>query len=1349
MSRWTPNRAGIFNVWEYDDQVFDFGDGRLVLRGRNGSGKSNALSLLFPFVFDGVMSATRMDPMGGGRSMKSLLLGRDDESAGGRYRHDSATGYVWMEFARPVGGGAAESEAGGAESTEYVTIGIGARATQQRDANAWFFVTPQQVGHDFELHLDDTPKSAKQLAASLHDDGEIFSTAEEYRAGVDRALFGLGPGRSRTLLDLLLTLRRPHLAGKLDTDHLSFALSSGLAELDADLIADVAHSFDDLDAMAHELDGVTGALDAVERFLPIYRQHLLGVARTRARDLDDARRELDRVTRDERTTVVEREAAATRATESETQLDDNQRNQVRLDTEIETIQVSPAFQSAAALSEVERAVASALSSAQQATADQTAAETRHANAALAEQEAVDRAARAEADSLAALGDWQHSSAAAGLPAMALGGLDGFDGEQATAAVATRRVEVDEIEALADRSSAATADAERATAAHVADIERRRVASAAEAEAAARLAQELAAFTDAIEVWSVRLDDLADLAGVVGAVGSAGRTAADRTTSHAMVADVIAGLSLDDEQVDRALDRHLVEIQSTLRSRIERAAAVASAATDAVDVLVAERERVTHEPNPGPAPDPTRPDASDPDRSGVPLYVCADFAPDVADADRAGLEAALDASGLLDARLMPSVDGALDAAIVVPGGEDAVDPAAGSLAAGSLAAGGPTLADVLVAVPTADLDASLIERALRSIPLDSDIVRIGRDGSWQLGPLRGRYIKERAEFIGHEAREQRRAALLADLAGRLASARDESMIAERHVKELASLAEALDALRADRPSQDAVRGASVELFRRSTLVSDAHEREAAAAAAAEIADEIADQASSELHRRATAIGLPTENSALRSVRDLLADCQRHQRSVLDGRRLLHEYYGAVTRAADALAEAIAASDAARRRCVEAVDHHAEETVRFERLRDDVGADAQAAVESLASAKRSLDDAKRHERAVRHELGDAQANVARLDERRAQLTARAAEMSGDVERSRHAMATVCASEVADVLVIDGVDTDADPFDAARAVLADVTEIADDATNKMEQAHRTILLDGLRAGHDPSMPKLDGFDVIRVGTVDGDVPIGALARRLRDEHARLELLLSDREREIFETHLLARVGDALRELLYQADHFQQTINAEMAKAPTSSGMKVELKWDVDTDDPRLRSAVKTLRFSPDAMGPEQRETLRAFFSEQIAARRAADAGRSFVEVLTSALDYRSWHSFTFFVRSAGGGRQQVTRQYFKGLSGGEAATVLHLPLFASAAAHYSSGAVHGPRLIALDEAFAGIDDDMRGRLMGLLVQLDLDVILTSHEFWGFYGQVPDLVVYDLTRKPPTPGVFAQRIQWSGAET
>lgn len=51
--RWRPHRAGVRNVWEYDDQVFSFADGRLILRGPNGSGKSNALALLFPFLVEG------------------------------------------------------------------------------------------------------------------------------------------------------------------------------------------------------------------------------------------------------------------------------------------------------------------------------------------------------------------------------------------------------------------------------------------------------------------------------------------------------------------------------------------------------------------------------------------------------------------------------------------------------------------------------------------------------------------------------------------------------------------------------------------------------------------------------------------------------------------------------------------------------------------------------------------------------------------------------------------------------------------------------------------------------------------------------------------------------------------------------------------------------------------------------------------------------------------------------------------------------------------------------------------------------------------------------------------------
>ena len=90
--RFKPSRAGVINIWDYVDEEWAFADGRLALRGHNGSGKTKALEVLFPFVLDGVADSRRLDPFSGeNRTMKSNLLFRGQESE---------YGYVWMEFAR-------------------------------------------------------------------------------------------------------------------------------------------------------------------------------------------------------------------------------------------------------------------------------------------------------------------------------------------------------------------------------------------------------------------------------------------------------------------------------------------------------------------------------------------------------------------------------------------------------------------------------------------------------------------------------------------------------------------------------------------------------------------------------------------------------------------------------------------------------------------------------------------------------------------------------------------------------------------------------------------------------------------------------------------------------------------------------------------------------------------------------------------------------------------------------------------------------------------------------------------------------------------------------------------------
>jgi putative exonuclease SbcCD C subunit len=73
--------------------------------------------------------------------------------------------------------------------------------------------------------------------------------------------------------------------------------------------------------------------------------------------------------------------------------------------------------------------------------------------------------------------------------------------------------------------------------------------------------------------------------------------------------------------------------------------------------------------------------------------------------------------------------------------------------------------------------------------------------------------------------------------------------------------------------------------------------------------------------------------------------------------------------------------------------------------------------------------------------------------------------------------------------------------------------------------------------------------------------------------------------------------------------------------------------------------------------------------------------------------------------------------------------------------------PRLIALDEAFAGVDDDSRAKGLGLLATFDLDVMMTSEREWGCYPQVPGLAIAQLARQDGIDAVLVTPWRWDGS--
>lgn len=94
--RFKMNRIGFVNFWLYDEEEFEFVDGKLLLRGQNASGKSITTQSFIPFILDGDRTPSRLDPFGSSdRRMEYYFLGEEGK--------DESTGYLFWNSKREVG----------------------------------------------------------------------------------------------------------------------------------------------------------------------------------------------------------------------------------------------------------------------------------------------------------------------------------------------------------------------------------------------------------------------------------------------------------------------------------------------------------------------------------------------------------------------------------------------------------------------------------------------------------------------------------------------------------------------------------------------------------------------------------------------------------------------------------------------------------------------------------------------------------------------------------------------------------------------------------------------------------------------------------------------------------------------------------------------------------------------------------------------------------------------------------------------------------------------------------------------------------------------------------------------
>jgi hypothetical protein len=142
----------------------------------------------------------------------------------------------------------------------------------------------------------------------------------------------------------------------------------------------------------------------------------------------------------------------------------------------------------------------------------------------------------------------------------------------------------------------------------------------------------------------------------------------------------------------------------------------------------------------------------------------DFAPGLPGEHRAGLEAALESAGILDAWLTPDGDLIAGDVVLVSGSDPVTGPSCGTVLVPAVNTGDPQ---------AAALSETAVRAALSAIGLgeDTGTTWVTTEGRWANGVLAGRWHKDAAGYIGEGARETARRDRIARLAVELAEVND--------------------------------------------------------------------------------------------------------------------------------------------------------------------------------------------------------------------------------------------------------------------------------------------------------------------------------------------------------------------------------------------------------------------------------------------------------------------------------------------------------------------------------------------------------------------------------------------------
>lgn len=1359
--RWQPLRAGVVNLWEYDTAEVWYADGRMQLQGANESGKSTLMTLTTLLLLAGEITSHNIDTLGQNDKRFRYYVEPTDHALD---RRDTSAqknrGWAWLEFGR---------------GSEFFTLLLFAEARRADTTNMtvnWCTLAGQtRVRAGLSLTTTgfvNDPGRFKEIPGFT-----AHPTGTTYRETIARVLYDMDEAWLNQLNRILRVVRTPQIAHKIDLKFLTQAFRTALPPVAQDEINQLADGWEQLQRLRDERDEADQALTAVTDFSRrSWRPWADAVIRAAADPVASAASTLTRITRDEnaardtvKTLTGQKEALDKQhAEEDEAQ---------RLATaERDTLREQDAYKDAVS------AVANARQLAEQACqAEATAkrSEQRSAEAQAKVLPARQQVEQANQDlksaerSVATAADQVSAHAGgAGLIDVTAQHLPELDTPRLRQASRLRTTAARRAEELIEAHAKALGQAESAAAEATKAHNRLGQAEQTASEKDDAVETAIAAAADALSAWVQGIDER---------IRPSSETAEGWASLVAGVPDMaspspVLAMTISREYLvpaRRPLEKRQAGLEKDLSDNVEEREKLRAR----LDQVEAERDPVPGDPELWKRRQ--RPEGVT--TAGAPFWRLVET---LDDAPAATIEAALDAAGLLQAWITP------DAAYL--NSRDGSETVWTAETEARLPAS--SLRDILRPADDAGKLADVVDRVLARVAygedFPADAVAVSPDGRWRHGELTGTAapLPESPKLLGAAARAADRARRAEEIRNWISDLADDHELVSLELDAVARLLDALDIAGDHLPSDSDVVTAVL-------AARDAAQRVADLQMEAAEADKVADD---------------TQRAADTSAATVAVHCDEHdlprtRAEVADVLTALSDYVSAV-----AVVENEISLMKARRTVAKQAEATLNGLVETAETAATDAEDDQTKAQTLRSkadtAQQALSkgaqDILREVNRLGQRIEEAGETLKQLDKNLLELAGKLSraetvleETEGkrkSAEEDREAAANrwwACVDSGLPRLrgvpepAARNVTAALENSRAARAMInprnwpdadhqhqfAQVVQNrwAAMVTDSSELRAKLELLGGRSVQvTSPGDGREDfpGSLELIVDSTGTALPPPRAAERLS---ALLEKLKADYDDELTKTidELLGSTFiEHLRDRLAEAERLRDDINSKLAQNPTAiSGITLRLRRVPVTEERAANDVLDTLEQHFDLLPKPSQDRIRAFLSERITA--AQDAARASGDPnwrsrLAEILDYRRWFDLRLEYRTPrsesgdrqGGGWRSLERGDHGLLSGGAKAVTLLQPFLAALHAMYDQAGT-GPRMVWLDEAFAGVDGTNKANMFRLLASCDLDWLIAGPGIIANSSAVPMAAIYEIRRAPqPLPGVSLELAVWAGNE-